>query len=96
MLNKYLPAYFFKTLFICSKAFFNIPDVFFRIVEDYEDQRFEFFSYDTYDGLIQYAKNGNYDDTEKRGLYAFLSAEDRLTVLEIVEKYRAFTNVDTI
>jgi hypothetical protein len=68
--------------------FANIPDVFFRIVEDYEDQRFEFFSYDTYDGLIQYAKNGNYDDTEKRGLYAFLSAEDRLTVLEIVEKYR--------
>ncbi len=69
----------------------NIPDVFFRIVDNKEENNYEYFAYDDRDGSIQYCKV--VDNKPVKGSYSgttdYLSKEDQAVVLAIIEKYRS-------
>ena len=69
----------------------NIPDVFFRIVDNKEENNYEYFAYDDRDGSIQYCKVVN--NKPVKGSYSgttdYLSEEDQVVVLAIIEKYRS-------
>lgn len=66
----------------------NVPDVYFRIVDNKEEQNYEYFAYDDRDGSIQHIKIIN-NKPAKKGTTDYLSGKDRAVVLGIIERYRS-------